>query len=372
MDRRNFIITGGAAAAAVSASALSDTAAKPELSAVNGATGAIAAPAHTIKVYDLVMGSAFGFDHGPVGAAAAQLARRIGTASGGRFRITRLDTSHDSALTAVMIGDADIAFGTEHHNIGYQKAFGYFAGLPFYAGLAPEAFQAWLTVGGGQSLWDDLAADYNVKPLLAGHTGRSPGLWLMRSVASAADFKGQAFAVPGLARDVVRALGGEPVAVSAGRIGDAFAGGRILGAETGGPFTGMMTGLHAHAKVHVGQGINNGGSGYALGIRRTLWETMTAADQALFELCAAEATRNMLAETTALDGIARTVLTSEHGVRFERFSGDLICALAQAADDVVADAAASDGKARRINDSFMAFREQLTGLAGPNHPAHHM
>ena len=130
----------------------------------------------------------------------------------------------------------------------------------------------------------------------------------------------------------------------------------------------MMSGLHTAAKIHVGQGINNAGSTYSLSVRRTLWEQLSAADQAVLETCAAEETRNMLAETTALNPVARASLAQEHGITFEHFSGELIGALSRAADDVVAAVAATDAKARRIDDSFMAFRAQMTGL-GRHTPA---
>jgi TRAP-type mannitol/chloroaromatic compound transport system substrate-binding protein len=356
MDRRSFIVNSGVAAAAVTAVGLSAEAANAGPHA-----GAVAAPAIVKGTRELVFGSAVPFGHGPVGASAERLARRIETASGGRIRVVP-QPIHDSALISVMTGETDIAFGPENHNLSFHRAFGYFAGLPFYSGLDPDALQAWLTVGGGQMLWDDLAADLNVKPILAGHTGRSPGLWLTKEMTAVADFKGQTLAVPGLARDVVRALGGEALAVPANQLAAALNDGRIIGVEFGGPYVGMMSGLHTHAKIHIGQGISNAGSTYALSVRRSLWEKLPAADRALLEACAAEETRNMLSETTALNPIARAALAQEHGVAFEHFSGALIGALSRAADDVVAEVAATDPKSRRIDDSFMSFREQMTGL----------
>jgi TRAP-type mannitol/chloroaromatic compound transport system substrate-binding protein len=364
MDRRSFIVNSGAAAAAVGLTTEQATAA-----AGLETPPPVAAPAvHTAHTNsrELVFSSVVPFSHGPVGANALRLARRIETVSAGRFRLVH-KTPNDSALTSVMTGEADLAFGNDHHNIGYHPAFGYFAGLPFYSGLDPDGLQAWLTAGGGQMLWDDLAADFNVKPLLAGHTGRSPGLWMTHEISTVAGFKGQTFAVQGLARAVVRELGGDSLALPVTELASALADGRIAGAEVGGPFHGMMSGLHTAAKIHIGQGITNAGSTFSLNVRRSLWDKLSAADQALLEVCAAEETQNMLAETTALNPIARASLVQEHGVSFGHFSGELIGALSRAADAVVAGVAATDAKARRIDDSFMVFREQLTGLSRRAH-----
>jgi TRAP-type mannitol/chloroaromatic compound transport system substrate-binding protein len=367
MDRRSFIVNSGAAAAVTTVGLSADQVAAAGTQP--GTSTSLATPAvHTAHsdTRELVFSSVVPLSHGPVGANALRLARRIETASAGRLRITHKPPT-DSALTSVMIGDADLAFGSDHHNVGHHPAFGYFAGLPFYCGLDPDGLQAWLTVGGGQMLWDDLAADFNVKPLLAGHTGRSPGLWLTHEISTVAGFKGQTLAVQGLARAVVRDLGGLSLALQVTEIASALADGRIVGAEVGGPFHGMMSGLHTGAKIHIGQGITNTGSTFTLNVRRSLWEQLSSADQALLEACAAEETRNMLSETTALNPIARTSLSQEHGVTFSHFSGELIGALSRTADAVVANVAGSDAKARRIDDSFMSFREQLTGLGRRTH-----
>jgi TRAP-type mannitol/chloroaromatic compound transport system substrate-binding protein len=356
MDRRSFIVNTGVAAAAVSTAGLT-----AEAAVTAPSVSAIAAPVIVKATRELIFGSTVPFGQGPVGASAQRLADRIETASGGRIRIVSR-AIEDSALTSVMIGDTDIGFGMENHHLSFHRAFSYFAGLPFYSGLDPDGLQAWLTVGGGQMLWDDLSADFNVKSILAGHTGRHPGLWLTEAMTTVADFKGRTLAVPGLARDVVRALGGDAIALPADRLALALADRRIVGVEFGGPYIGMMNGLHTAAKIHVGQGISNAGSTYSLSVRRTLWEQLSAADQTVLETCAAEATRTMLAEATALNPMARVALAQEHGVTFEHFSGELIGALSRAADDVVAEVAGSDAKARRIDDSFMAFREQITGL----------
>jgi TRAP-type mannitol/chloroaromatic compound transport system substrate-binding protein len=356
MDRRSFIKNSGVAAAAVSTVGLT-----AEAAFATKSVPIIASPTLAKGTRELVFGTTTPFEQGPVGASAERLARRIATVSGGRIRVVPRAIT-DSALTSVMVGETDIAFGTENHNLSFHRAFAYFAGLPFYSGLDPDGLQAWLTVGGGQMLWDDLSADFNVKSILAGHTGRHPGLWLTKELTTVADFKGQILAVPGLARDVVRALGGDALAVPTNELAAALNDGRIVGVELGGPYIGMMSGLHTAAKIHIGQGISNAGSTHSLSVRRTLWEQLSGADQALLETCAAEETRNMLSESTALNPVARAALVQEHGVKFGHFSGELIGALSRAADDVVAEVADTDAQSRRIDDSFMAFREQMTGL----------
>ena len=69
-----------------------------------------------------------------------------------------------------------------------------------------------MLAGGGQQLWDDLAANFDVKAMLAGHTGEQPCFVASRRVSDVGELAGGKVAVSGLARDVVRGFGLEPVA----------------------------------------------------------------------------------------------------------------------------------------------------------------
>ena len=73
--------------------------------------------------------------------------------------------------------EADLTYGGAGRHASLHPAFAFFAGLPFGQGLDAAAQHAWLAVGGGEMLWDELAAELGFKPLLAGHTGPSAGVW---------------------------------------------------------------------------------------------------------------------------------------------------------------------------------------------------
>jgi TRAP-type mannitol/chloroaromatic compound transport system substrate-binding protein len=354
MDRRSFLTTAAAATAAASTAAAA--AAEPQ------AQGAVAAPAvATEPVKDLVLATPWPLDLPGVGDAAMRLARRIETATGGRYRI-HLEQHVEGSAEAILTGIADLAFASEHANLGHDRAFAYFAGLPGDAGLDPADFQAWLAVGGGQVLWDDLAARHGAKPLLAGHTGRSPGLWSRRPIESAADLAGVRVSVRGLGDETVRLLGAVPARLGAAELCAALAGGRVDAAEWAGPFASLALGLDTAARLSYDPGINAAGTSLTLAVRLGLWERMPAADRAILEGCAAEELRLSLAEATAHDPVARRHLAERRHVELRRFRWDVIEALAEAADAVVAGVAAESPLARRIDDSYRAFRALVTGL----------
>jgi TRAP-type mannitol/chloroaromatic compound transport system substrate-binding protein len=327
MDRREFLLTAGAAAAA---------------------TTTIAAPALSSNVKHLRLAVAGHADQ------ARRLARRIATMSGGRIKITVMP-GIANGLNAVRAGDADLYHASEHDHLDAHRALAYFAGLPGDQGIAPEHLGAWMRAGGGQDLWDELAAGFGVKAMHAGHGGRSVFV-AGRRVERLRDLAGEKVSVTGLARDVVRGFGLEPVAVDAARLPDLFKRGEILAAERGAAIKTEALGLQA--PFSVGTAINRQGEALSLGLERTLWESLSESDRAIFVAAAACETQLALAVETAHRRQLRAEPRPESvwpvAQEFER-------AIGRVSDAVVAHVAASDTYAARINASYIAFRRLALG-----------
>ena len=90
---------------------------------------------------------------------------------------------------------------------------------------------AWTEFGGGQELWDELAARFNIKPFAAGNTGHQLGGWYKREINSLDDIRGLKVRMPGLGGEVLRHLGGSAVTISGGEIYQALQSGAIDGTE---------------------------------------------------------------------------------------------------------------------------------------------
>ena len=238
MDRRSFLKTTTAAAAATAAIA---PRARSESTAASDSCST-SAPAIHAGTRDLVLAMPWRESVSGPADQGFRIARRLEAALDGRFRIVPRYHGH-GGVEAVMTAEADLYFGTENHNLSLHPAFAYFAALPGAGVFNADDLAAWLTIGGGQEHWDDLAAEFNIKPFLAGHLGRWPGLWSSRPVDSLADLAGQRVAVQGLARDVMRGIGAEPVHVPAEDLAAALRSGDIAAAEYGGPLTSLALAL---------------------------------------------------------------------------------------------------------------------------------
>jgi TRAP-type mannitol/chloroaromatic compound transport system substrate-binding protein len=340
MHRRDFLKTGGAAAAgAAAATGL----AQPDALAMDPAARADAA--HV--AHHLVLAAAWTTDW--PGFAPLRLARRIEAVSGGRFRLDVVDAANAPRDAALFLGGA-------HDLATHHPAFSFFAGLPRGHALDVWDLPAWLAIGGGQMVWDELGAGFGIKPLLVGHSGPSAGLWSNRPLETVADLAGAGVCTTGLARDVVRALGALCVAVAPQEIAAALASGRALAAEWLGPLPAAMPGLRPLAPYLYAPGVTGQGAAFALTVRRDLWDGLDAAERAMLETCAAAEYQAALAEARAHAAIAAGMARP---VRRLPLAPRLAGALDRATDEAVRRVAETDPVSRRIADSYRAFRDLL-------------
>src|SRR5919204_694196 len=132
MDRREFLKSTGAAAAAATAAAPTS----------------VASPALASGVTELRV--ALPWPEGVAGPAdqARRLAQHITAMSAGRFHFA-LVSGVDNAFAAVRAGEADLYYASEHAHLGAHRALAYFSGLPGEHGIAARRLSAWIEVGGG-------------------------------------------------------------------------------------------------------------------------------------------------------------------------------------------------------------------------------
>lgn len=349
MDRREFLRTTGLAAAATAAA-----------SAATAATSSAPPPAPAVHagIRDLHLAMAWPDNVSGLADSASRLARRIEEATDRRYRIHLLAEAEGAGSTFAS-ADVDLYHASEHDNTRLDPAFAYFAGLPFSAGLAPTDLESWLTIGGGQELWDELGAEHGIKPLLAGHLGRAPYLWSNRPINAIGDFEGLRVAAYGPVADVMHALGAQTATLAVCQLGPALAARDIDAAEFGGSLHAMAAGLAPAARHACAIDPRGTGTAISLGISRRLWDGMSHADRVIFSACATEAYRLAIAEADAHERIILKALCDLHGVTVTALPAQIRTALGPITEAVVAMLAAASPQARRINASYMAFRRGL-------------
>lgn len=323
----------------------------------------MAAPAiisQASRAEPLQLGLPYPIGVGQAGDRAQRLMQRIAVATEGRISFQPREIAFAGA-EAVMMGEVDAYFAPEHQSLGLHPGFACFGGLPGDEGMPADLFQAWMHVGGGQMLWADLAANFNVKPFLAGHTGRSAGLWLTTGLGrETSDLRGQRLSVWGLGGELVSALGAETLDFPAHHLAGALADGRLTGAEWGGLAADVGLGLHRAAPHRLTPGITQHGTALTFGMRLSFWERLSAADRAVLEACFTEALQQSAAEQTALAAVAAQVVRAQPGGSVATEWHPISQAINRIAREVVLQRSEADPVTRRIHHSFSAFKAQAT------------
>jgi TRAP-type mannitol/chloroaromatic compound transport system substrate-binding protein len=294
------------------------------------------------------------------GMSAERVAERIAALSGGRLQITVHAAGEVvpafEVLDAVGAGVADIGHTAAFFWQGKQPAAVFYTTVPF--GLTPTEHVAWIDAGGGQALWDELYAPFGVKPFMGGNTGVCMGGWFRREINSADDVKGLKIRSLGLGGEIYRRLGAIPQTTSPAEILVSMQSGLIDGAEFVGPGSDIALGLYRVASFYYAPGFNKpNGTGECI-VTLKAWESLDSELKAIVQHACANEAQFALAEMERLNAEALAALTGQHGVKLRTFPAGLIAAARAQAGDVVGELAAKSAAARKIHDSYVAFRER--------------
>ncbi len=292
---------------------------------------------------------------------AVRFAQTVAAATGGRIKI---EVYPSGALVrpfetydAVSAGVADMYHSDEYYFEKKSPAFNFFSAVPF--GFTADELFAWVQHGGGQELWDALSGQFNVKPLLCLNTGTQMGGWFTREITSPEGFKGLRYRMPGLGAEVLRRLGAIAVTLPGGEIVPALKSGAIDASEWVGPWLDMAMGLHKATRHYYYPGFHEPGTGTAVGINKTVWESFDASDQRVIEAVAACEYARSLAEFNANNALSLRKLRDEGSVKILKFDDSVLKAFLAISKDVVAEAGSGDELSRKIYASYQQFRASI-------------
>jgi TRAP-type mannitol/chloroaromatic compound transport system substrate-binding protein len=344
MKRRRFLAGGALGAAALAGC---DCGTIPA-----GAAGSAA----SLTRREFKMVTTWPKDFPGLGTMAERTARFIAEMSGGAMTV-RVFAAGElvgafEAFDAVANGAADFYHGAEYYWVGKSKAYPFFTSVPF--GMTATEIMGWCEFGGGQALWDELAARFNIKPFIAGNTGHQMGGWFKRPINSLEDMRGLKFRMPGMGGEVLRRIGASAVNIPGGEIYSALQSGAIDGTEWVGPWNDQAFGFYREAKYYYWPGFHEPGGQLAVGVNLGVWSSLSPQEQAILEGACQRANHLSIAEYCHFNGVALEQLVKDHGVELRRMPDDVIKALGAASKAVIEEAAATDEISRRIFESYKA------------------
>ena len=156
-------------------------------------TGGLPAPAIAQGIKELKMVTAWTQTGMPgYQGSAERLARTITAMSDGRLKVS---VYPDGSLVhafevfdAVGAGIADMYHSADNYFGSKSPALDLFSAVPY--GMTADELSSWVTFGGGQALYDEVDAPFNIKPLFCMNTGVQMGGRFTKEVNTAEDFKG--------------------------------------------------------------------------------------------------------------------------------------------------------------------------------------
>ncbi len=342
MDRRHFLTVG----------------------AVGAATTALASPAIAQDKRQWKMVTAWPKNLPGPGVAAQMLADRITTLSGGRIEVKLFPAGElvpgRGVFDAVSEGTAELYHAVPAYWGSKSKGILLFGSQPF--GLGADEQFGWLYHGGGQALYDEMYARFNIKPFLCGNSGPQWGGWFKTEINSAEDLKGLKFRTTGLASEMGDKLGMAAVAMSGPDMFQALQTGALDAGEFIGPWTDSALGYYQVAKNYYWPGVGEPSSAEECGVNTAAYNDLPDdLKQAVGFAC--ESLYNPVwTEYTTKSAAALKSMVDEHGVVVKKFPDEVIAAMGKAAAEVIDELRQNDDElVKRITESFIAYRDSVGG-----------
>jgi TRAP-type mannitol/chloroaromatic compound transport system substrate-binding protein len=297
-----------------------------------------------------------------LGEGATMLAKWIEEMSAGRIKIRVYGGGELvpalEAFDAVSSGSADIGSGAAYYQAGKTSASQFFASVPF--GMNAQQVNAWIYSGGGQALWEEVYAPFNVQPFLGGNTGVQMGGWFNKEINSIDDFKGLKMRIPGLGGKVVERAGGSSITMAGGEIYTNLETGVIDATEWIGPYHDFKMGFADIAKYYYAPGWHEPGTALEVFINKDRYNELPADLQAIVRSACARLNIWTLSEFEAQNNAFLQKLVNEKNVELRTFSAETLAALRSITDEVIGEITANDPVAKKVFTAYSAFKKQVS------------
>lgn len=351
MKRRNFIAKSALAAAGASGIAACDVAEKKrEAPNIN-----------FNKTYRWKMTTTWPPNFPVVGEGCQLLAQWVKEMSGGRMEIVVYGGGELipalEGFDAVSNGAVEMNHGAAYYWSGKVPAAPFFAAVPF--GMNAQQMGAWIMAGGGDKLWEELYAPYNIYPVLCGNTGVQMAGWFKKPIRSVNDLKGLKMRIPGLGARVLEKAGGTPVLVAGGEIYTNLERGVIDATEWIGPYHDYLMGFHEVASYYYYPGWHEPGPALEMMINKPKFEALPADLQEIIRTACYRTSRWMGAAFDAKNGQYLQKIIKETKVQVGAFPEDVLKALRSYTQETLDELVATDATIKKVYESFDTFRKQV-------------
>ena len=213
--------------------------------------------------------------------------------------------------------------------------------------------------GGGQALYDELYARFNLKPFLCGNSGAQWMGWFREEIHSIDDFQGLRFRTTGLNSRALSKVGVAVVAMSGPEAFQALQSGAIDAAEFIGPWSDSALGYQQVAPYYYWPGIGEPSSAEECVVNMQAYEALPDdLKQAVAYACQSLYDEVVTEYNTRHAQSLRQLIAD--GTQVRQVPEDVLIALGNAAGEVIEEIREdSDELVHRIVDSFLEYRSLM-------------
>ncbi|WP_150912075.1 TRAP transporter substrate-binding protein [Marinobacter halotolerans] len=313
------------------------------------------------ETYELRLAETWGPNTPILGETTRNMAAMAEKMSAGRLQI-RIDSSNKhkapfGIFNMVKAGQYDMGHTASYYYKGLIPNAMYFTTVPFGM-IAPEQY-AWFYYGDGMELMEKVYRPHGLLSFPGGNTGNQMGGWFREEINGLEDLQGLKMRTPGFAGEVMAELGVAVTNLPPGELYTALERGTIDALEWVGPALDLQMGFHQIAKYYY-SGWQEPAAEVQFLINEKSWEKLPEDLQEILRVAMRAAAYDMYAQSMHLNGKAWAQMKENHpDVSHQTFPPEVINALRQATEKLLAEAAKNDELASQIINSQREYLEQI-------------
>ena len=313
------------------------------------------------------MHSAFGKNVAVIGPVGYRIADSVRAMSDGDFDIKVFEPGALAGGYAyydpVSQGAFEAGYGTPGANQGKNSAFAFLSTWPFGPGALE--FNAWMKMGGGQQIGEELYARDNIKYFYCGMIPPETSGWFREPIESLEQLRGLKMRFFGMGAKVMQKFGVATQQLAGGDIYPALELGTIDATEFSMPAIDRTLGFYQIAKYNYFPGWHQQSTTNEVLVNMDAWNELPENYQAMFQTACDANFMYELAEGEALQAAAM-IANEADGVTMITWPDEIIDQLRGAWDEVLAEELAANPDVQMLWDSFSKFHEeyQVWGARG--------
>ncbi len=296
------------------------------------------------------------------GEGCNRLAKWVNDMSGGRMEITVYGAGELipalEGFDAVSNGAIEMNHGAAYYWAGKLLSAPFFTTVPF--GMNAQQMTAWITSGGGQELWDEVYAPFNLMGRMAGNTGFQMGGWFNKEINTLSDLNGLKMRIPGLGGKVFSKAGGTPVLVSGGELYTNLERGVLDATEWIGPYHDYLLGLHQVAKYYYFPGWHETNAVLELLVNKEKFNELPSDLQEIIKTACSRSNDWILSQFNYQNGRYLQKIREIDRVSIRKFPKEVLDGLRVASRETLEDLAASDAQSGKVYKAYEDFRKVIS------------